>query len=120
MQVDFAFRLPEFPIIGDMDGWLILAKSPAEFERWLDRVELKPGSRYYLIDSVGNEWLFTVDIQYVMPTIKRKWSKKKIVQMYNDSKNSEQIGVKYSERSLSIKHFATIFADIVELVERSQ
>lgn len=120
MEVTFAFRLPEFPIMGDIDGWLILAKSAAEFARRLDQVELKPEGRYYLVDSIGNEWVFSTDGQYVMPTLKRKWSKKKIVQMYNDSKNSEQIGVKYSERSLSIKHFATIFADIVELVERSQ
>lgn len=120
MKVDFAFRLPKFPIIGDIDGWLILAKSAAEFEQRLDRVELKPEGRYYLVDSIGNEWVFSSGEQYVMPTLKRKWSKKKIVQMYNESKNCQSIGVSYSERSLSIKHFATVFTDIVELVERSQ
>lgn len=118
MQIDFLFRLPQFPIIGNFDNWLILANSVAEFEHRLDPVELKPDTHYYLVDSIGNEWVFSSDKQYVMPTLKRKWSKKKIVQMYNDSQNCQSIGVKYSERSLSIKHFATVFADIVDLVER--
>lgn len=120
MQIDFLFRLPKIPFIGDMDGLLILAKSAAEFERRLDRVELKPDTRYYLVDSTGEEWLFSVNERYVMPTIKRRWSKKKIVQMYNDSKNCQSIGVNYSERSLSSKRFETVFADIADLIERSQ
>lgn len=120
MRIDFLFRLPEFPLICDVDGFLITATSAEMFESRLDQVELKPGSHYYAIDSIANEWEFYADKLYIVPTGKRKWSKKKIVQMYNGSKNRRSLGIEYSERSLSSKRFEQVFADIVELIERLQ
>lgn len=98
MMIEFLFRVPEFPIIGIIDDLLIAAGSEAVFQSRIDQVELKPGGRYHVIDSVGAEWEFAVDKRYVMPTLRRKWSKKRIIQSYNQSHNCRKVGITYSEK----------------------
>ncbi len=72
-----------------------------------------------MVDSIGADWQFHTSKLYIVPSLKRKWSKKRIIQAYNDSKNCKSIGP-YSEKSLSSKRFETVFSDIVELIEQSQ
>jgi len=120
MKIDYLYRLPKFPIIGVIDDWLVTAPSAAVFERRLGKVTLAPDARYNIIDSTGELWDFYSSKNYIVPTMRRKWSKKKIVQTYNQSSNCTQVGEAYSEKSLSAKRFELVFADILALVERSQ
>lgn len=120
MIIDYLFRKPKFPIICAFDDFLIMAKTEAEFQRRVDKVKLTSDTHYNMVDATGEDWQFSSGKMYIMPTKRRKWSKKKIIQTYNQSRNCVQTGITYSEKSLSSKRFEVVFEDIVELIERSQ
>jgi hypothetical protein len=119
MTIDYLYRLPEFPIICSIGDILITARSDAEFQHRLNSVTLSPDIRYNAIDASGATWELNPNQMYIVPTLRRKWSKKKIIQTYNGSKNCQSAGP-YSERSLSSKRFEIVFSDIVQLIEQSQ
>jgi hypothetical protein len=116
----YPFRKPKFPIIGLIDEWLVTAPSEALFQRRAARIRLKPDTKYSIVDSSGEDWELYPGGMYVVPSLRRTWSKKKIIQTYNQSRNCAQTGITYSEKSLSSKRFETVFTDIVELIERTQ
>ena len=118
-MIDYLFRKPRFPVICIVDDWLVTAPSAASFEQRLAKIALNLDAKYNIIDSTGEHWeLYSIQM-YIMPTMRRKWSKKKIVQTYNQSRNCSQTGKPYAEKSLSSKRFEVIFADIVSLIEQS-
>ncbi len=119
MTIRYMFRKPKFPIICILDDMLITAKSDAELQSRLNSVTLMPDTRYNTIDSSGATWELSTNQMYIAPTLRRKWSKKKIIQTYNGSRNCKNTRP-YSEKSLSSKRFEVIFSDIVELIEQSQ
>lgn len=118
--IDYLFRKPKFPVIGVIDDWLVTAASEALFQRRVAKIRLEPDTKYSIIDASGEDWEFYSDKMYVVPTMRRKWSKKKIIQTYNQSRNCAQTGITYSEKSLSSKRFEVVIGDIVELIERTQ
>jgi len=118
-MIDFLYRIPKFPIICSIDDILIMARSAAEFQRRIAKVDLASDTHYKIVDSTGEDWDFNASKLYVIPTLRRKWSKKKIIQTYNTSKNCQSAGP-YSEKSLSSKRFEVIFSDIVDLIEQTQ
>jgi hypothetical protein len=120
MTIDYLFRLPKFPIICVIDDWLVTASSEVIFERRIANVALTPNTSYNIVDSTGEDWEFYSGQMYIVPMTRRKWSKKRIIQTYNQSRNCVQTGVTYSEKSLSSKRFEVVFGDIVALIEQSQ
>jgi hypothetical protein len=92
MTIDYLFRLPKFPIICVIDDWLVTASSEVIFERRIANVALTPNTSYHLIDSTGEDWQFNSGEMYIMPTKRRKWSKKRT---YNQSRNCTQTGISY-------------------------
>ncbi|MBN1221462.1 MAG: hypothetical protein JXM69_21255 [Anaerolineae bacterium] len=120
MKIDYLFRKPKFPVICSIGDILITAKSEAEFQRRIDKVNLTPDMSYNIVDSTGEGWEFYTNKLYIIPALRRKWSKKRLIQTYNDSQNCQSAGITYSEKSLSSKRFEKVFADIVALVEQSQ
>jgi hypothetical protein len=91
-MIDYLFRMPKFPLICNIDGLLIAANSAAMFQRRIDKVTLLPDKRYNAVDATGARWIYYPDKMYVAPSLERKWSKKKIIRMYNESKNCQSTG----------------------------
>jgi len=58
VTVSFLFRKPKFPIICDIDGNVIAAKSKSGFEKQLSADNMCKGSRYPVIDITGEGWVF--------------------------------------------------------------
>lgn len=120
MTIDYLFRLPKFPIICVIGDWLVTAPSEVVFERRIANITLTPNASYSIVDSTGEDWEFYSGQMYIVPMMRRKWSKKKIIQTYNQSRNCAQTGITYSEKSLSSKRFEVVYMDIVALIEQSQ
>lgn len=119
-MIVYMFRKPKFPIICNIDGFLVTAGSNPLFQRRMKKQNLK-SKQYRAIDATGECWELYADQMFMTPSLlKRRWSKKEIIQMYNESKNSQEIKTKYSEKSLSNKRFEKIYSDIVELLEQCQ
>ena len=119
-MIDYLFRKPKFPIICIINDVLVTAKTEVGFQRRINQIDLAPDAHYNLVDSTGEGWEFYTNQMYITPALRRKWSKKRLIQVYNDSQNCQRIGLTYSEKSLSGKRFDKIFAGIVDLVEQSQ
>ena len=116
MTVSSLFRKPKFPIICDIDGNLIAAKSISGFEKQLSAYNMCNGTRYPVIDITGEGWSFYSDLMVISPlTMKKKWFKKEVITIFNNRKNNTS-NVTYSEKSISAKRYDKIFQDIVGLL----
>lgn len=116
----YIFRKPKYPVICDIDGFVVAAKSEKSFLKRLSEVNKDPEKTYNLVDSTAEGWIFMPKHMSVSPlTFKKQWSKKEIIAIYNGRKNSSSDGVRYSEKSLSSKRFERIFGEIVDLLLKS-
>jgi hypothetical protein len=95
----YLFRKPKFPIICDIDGIVIAARSEKSFAKQLEKVPLNPEKSYRLVDVSGEGWSFLVKHMAISPlAFKKKWFKKEIISLYNNRKNSSSDSNKYSEK----------------------
>jgi hypothetical protein len=116
VTVSFLFRKPKFPIICDIEGYVIAAKSISGFEKQLSAYNICKGSRYPIIDITGEGWSFYPEHMAISPlTTKKKWFKKEVIAIFNNRKNNAS-NVTYSEKSISAKRYDKIFQDIVGLL----
>ena len=116
MAISFLFRKPKFPILCDIDGCVIAAKSISGFEKQLLACNICKESQYPIIDVSGEGWKFYPELMVISPlTTKKKWFKKEVIATFNNRKNNSS-NVTYSEKSISAKRFEEIFRDIVGLL----
>jgi hypothetical protein len=119
-MLNYLFRKPEYPVICDIDGYVVAAKSEKSFVKYLSDVRLDPEKTYNLIDATAEGWVFVPKHLMISPlTFKKHWSKKEIISIFNGRKNPSSGEVQYSEKSLSSKRFDRIFEDIVDLLLKS-
>ena len=74
----------------------------------------------HVIDSSGAEFRFIPEQRTLAPGfVFRKWTKKRIIDLFNSSSNATRLGIQYSPKSLSNKSLAQVISDAVTLLERS-
>ena len=109
-------REPKFPVICEA-GVLIGATSLHDFSSQVDQLILPPDRNLPLVDVSSEGWVFNTKYRAVSPlTLKKHWTKKEVIAMYNGSDVARKLGGQYSERSLSAKRFDKILSDIVSLI----
>lgn len=119
-MVRFFFRSPKFPVICDVQGVLICAKTPEKLSEEVGSIELPRGEYLPFIDAAAEGWIFDTDHKIVSPlTFKKHWTKKEVIELFNRSKTARQKGLEYPVRSLSSKRFDRIADEIVELILRA-
>lgn len=110
-------RKPRYPIICNIDGYVIGAKSEKTFLKQLAETNVEIEKTYSLIDSSGEGWVFLPDLMTISPlTLKKKWFKKEVIDLFNNRINTSE-KIMYSTKSLSSKRFDRIFKEIVELLK---
>jgi hypothetical protein len=71
-----------------------------------------------IIDCTGKEFYYLPDEGIVFPGFTfTQWTKRKIIDLYNESINSKETKISYSIKSLSSKKLSRIVKDICELIE---
>jgi len=116
-MIQYLFRRPVFPIICDLDGALIAARSHRGFVPQVGQADVQPGKHYTVIDATGEGWSLVSDCMVVSPlTFRKRWTKKRIIELFNNSDTAAKAGMAYSTRSLSSKRLARVVADITALV----
>jgi hypothetical protein len=117
-MIRYAFRSPSFPIIIDIDGHVVSARSMQGLEKKLSGLELLPGRMYDAVDSKGATWFLHRDPMLLSPlTLKQRPTKIQLIKMVNGRKNKSKDAKPYSEKSLSAKTFGVVFEDLVEILE---
>lgn len=71
-----------------------------------------------VIDSSGCEFVYFQEHKAIMPGIlNKKWTKKQIIELFNNSMNANETNITYSLKSLSNKKFSRIIGEICELLK---
>jgi hypothetical protein len=110
-------RKPKYPIICNISGHVIGAKSERSFSKQIVETNVELGKSYDVVDSSGEGWAFLPEHMVISPlTFKKKWFKKEIVELFNNRSN-KSYNEKYSTKSLPNKRFDRILAEIVELLK---
>ncbi len=119
-QVEFnvLFRNPEYPVIVISEDKLTAATNIKELAKSCIVSKLpKNETIIRVIDSSAKEFWYSPDNLAIAPGFAfKKWTKKKIVELYNNSSNSKKAEVKYSLKSLSNKRLSRIIGDICVLL----
>jgi hypothetical protein len=117
MKMTYLFRVPKFPILFSLQNRLICARLEEAFQSRIEKENL--GEILCSgIDCKGEVWDLYTDRMCVSPSLSpRRWSKKKIIELYNKSDNCKILDFLYPEKSLSSKKFEKVFGDIFDLVE---
>ncbi len=120
MGINYFFRKPAFPIICNIDGNLVAAKTKSELVRKISRFDLDNKGRYDIIDISGEGFTLVLSMNIISPITfprrrKKRWSKREIIELYNTSSGAES---EYSDKSLSNKRYEKVFMDLVRLVSK--
>jgi hypothetical protein len=115
------FRRPSFPILIEIDGLVISARSKQGLEKKLSGIPLVPGRKYRAVDSTGEAWDLYVDDMMLSPlTLRKRATKKELIALVNGRTNKRPDELPYSEKSLSAKTFERVFEDLVNVTARAK
>ena len=117
-KVQCLFRPPELPFICDVGSRLIGVTSFRAFDALIATLDLPPDGEFPVVDASSEGWAFNIKHYMLSPfTKKKRWTKKEVIAMYNNSSAAKKLGKQYAEKSLSAKRFDRIFNEIVELIQ---
>ncbi len=116
----YLFRKPRYPVICDINGFLICGYGGNELFNNLKGRLTSAENEYDLFDVSGVRWKVYEKGLIISPFVyKRRWTKINLIELFNSSENSKLISQKYSTKSLSSKKLQKIFMDIMRLIEKS-
>jgi len=116
--VNYIFRLPRFPVILDSGDKLVSAKSKAQLERWVEKLEIKDEVKRDIIDSNGEGFAYYPKITAIAPNIRiRRWKKLQIINLYDSRRPTGSPAMRRS--SLSSRTLEDIVFETVELLQLS-
>jgi hypothetical protein len=116
------FRSPKYPVIVISQDKLLTGYDINTLSRALLSVP-PPSEKDYVkvIDFTGEEFWFYPDKTYLAPGFfPKKWTKKRVIELYNNSSNAEKSNSSYPLKSLSSKKFSRIIGEICELLSEQQ
>ena len=121
IQFRILFRSPKYPVIviAEDDIW------PAYNIKELGTVcyisePTENSDTIKVIDSSGEEfWYLPEQVALTPGFMQRKWTKKNIIELYNQSETAKETNVQYSLNSLSSKRLSTVVADICNLLNQN-
>jgi len=117
-MINYIFRKPKFPVVYENDHHLIGGKTEKDFEINIASLNIPSTSPHDVIDATGEIWFLSTDPVVLAPlNFKKRCTKKRLIEIYNNSNKSKENNKNYSEKSLSAKTFVSIIGDIVDLLE---
>ncbi len=120
-ELKIALRMPIFPVIIISKDKLYAGRTLKSLDKYL-RISIpkEEEDEVVLIDSDVEEFWFMPKEEILMPGMTiNKWTKKQIINLFNNSSNAKEPGIEYPLKSLSNKKIRTIIKEICELIERS-
>ena len=112
------FRGPVYPAIIISDKRLYSAFDIEELAiGCMSSNPVKGSSTIQVVDSTGEEFWFTPEHNAMsFGFLSKKWTKKKIIELFNKSSNAETAKLEYPLKSLSSKRLAKIITDVCEVL----
>lgn len=117
-KVTIFLRAPKLPVIIISEERLFAGASRNSVADGLTKAVPRNGLHVRLIDSTGEEFWYIREQRTLAPGFfPRKWTKKRIIELFNSSSNAKLLGVECSPRSLSNKSLADVVAEVAALLQ---
>ena len=122
-QINFRvlLRSPKYPVIVIADDDIWAASGIQELGRiCLISEPVGNEDEIKVIDCTGEEFWYLCD-QYVLTPgfLTKKWTKKKIIDLYNNSEFAKESNIQYSYKSLSAKRMSRIVTEICDILNQN-
>jgi hypothetical protein len=123
-QVEFRilFRKPVYPVIVISEDRLMVASNLNKLAKNCLTARMRKGEKVIkAIDSSAEEFWYSPDNFVFAPGFAfKRWTKKQIIELYNDCSNAKELDKKYPLKSISNKRLSRIIADICEILKSQQ
>ena len=118
IEFNIVFRKPKYPVLVVSDKKLFSAFNIKQLaRRCMSSMPIENKNYIQVIDSTGEEFWYSPDQFVLTPGFAfKRWTKKRIVETFNSSKNAVELMQEYSMKSLSNKRLDKIVRDICELL----
>lgn len=118
-MVQYQFRKPTFPVLLASDTIVVGALNTAEIEVWIKKLMFQKDSSYQVIDATAEGWSYYPEYQVITPlTIDKRWTKRRIIDFYNNSVKYEDDREVYVAKSLSNKRLNLVIEEIALIAGR--
>lgn len=115
-MVQYQFRKPKFPLLLASDTIVVGAQGNSDVKKWIKKLTFEEKSSYQVIDATAEGWSYYPEYKVITPlSIDKRWTKKKIIDFYNDSIKNEKNKEEYFAKSLSSKKLGAIIEEIAHL-----
>jgi hypothetical protein len=119
-QIEFniIFRKPEYPVIVISANRLYSAFNIKQLAKsCVSSVPIANNSYIQVIDSRGSEFWYSPESYVLSPGFAfKKWTKKMIIETFNNSSKAKVTSQEYSMKSLSSKRLEKVIRDICEML----
>lgn len=118
-EFNILFRKPIYPlIILSADKLMVAYDIRGLAICCVTAIPIEEGGVIKAIDSTGEEFWYSPENCAIAPGFSfKRWTKKKIVETFNNSTNAKDMNQEYSTKSLSNKRFNKIIGDICEMLK---
>ncbi len=119
-EVEFRimFRRPEYPVLIISSGNLYSAYNLKQLAEICVSLTTKGSEKKPLVvDSTGSEFWYLPEEYILSPGfVTKKWTKKKVIETFNNSSNAKESNQEYSMKSLSSKKVEKVIGDICRIL----
>jgi len=119
-QIEFniILRKPKYPVIVVSNEKLYSAFNVKQLAKsCISSLPIENKTIIQVVDSTGEEFWYSPEQYILSPGFSfKKWTKKRIIEAFNNSKNAKDSTQEYSMKSLSSKRLEKIIRDICEML----
>lgn len=123
-QINFRvlLRSPKYPVIVISDDDIWAASGIEELGAICVLAEaVDDEDKIKVVDCTGEEFWYLPNQYALTPGfLIRKWTKKQIIDLYNNSEASKESNIQYSSKSLSSKRLSRIVTEICDILSHNQ
>ena len=113
--MEFAFRMPKFPVLVDACSALLCARTPTELRDKISCLSISDEATCWVIDATAEVFAFRPSTKLVMPSLaQRRRTKTQLIALYNARRLPGQ--KEYTNASLGSKRVERVAADLVSLL----
>ena len=115
-MVRHLLRRAEYPMLIETDTVVVGAYNDTQFNKIINIHSFGNKPAYQVIDATGEGWSFYPEGNIISPlTLNKRWTKKKIIDLYNEPIQQEESRNPYTTKSLSNKKLQHIIEEIAIL-----
>ena len=118
IESNIILRKPKYPVIVVSNDKLYSAFNIKQLAKsCISSLPIENKTTIQVVDSTGEEFWYSPEQYILSPGFSfKRWTKKRIIEAFNNSKNAKDSTQEYSMKSLSSKRLEKIIRDICEML----